>query len=56
MVTELRAAMVNGRILSDGWTAEVVFAAGARSGSVAECMFDIHRAYGSAIIDRAENV
>ena len=35
MVTELRAAMVNGRTLSDGWTAEVVFAAGARSGSVA---------------------
>ena len=37
MVTELRAAMVNGRILSDGWTAEggAPFAEGARSGSVA---------------------
>ena len=36
MVTELRAAMVNGRMLSEGWRAEVAFAVeGARSGSVA---------------------
>ena len=40
MVTELRAAMVNGRILSDeGWTAEVTLAEETRRGSVAAAPF-----------------